>query len=69
MRINNQIFIEWTIARVYEDFSFTKAIDTALKQVSLKEGEKVEVHQLVNVGEFNNEKIFLIILNVISDVG
>lgn len=66
MRINNQIFIEWTIARTYEDFSFTKAIDNALKQVSLKEGEKVEVHQLVNVGEFNNEKIFLIILNVIS---
>lgn len=48
-------------------FSFTKAIDTALKQVSLKEGEKVEVHQLVKVGEFNNEKVFLIILNVVSD--
>ncbi|MGG3890037.1 hypothetical protein [Metabacillus fastidiosus] len=67
MRINNQIFIEWTIARVYEDFSFSKAIDTALKQVCLKEDEKVEVHQLVNVGEFNNEKIFLIILNVITN--
>lgn len=67
MRINNQIFIEWSIAKVYEDFSFTKAIDTALKQVSLKEGEKVEVHQLVKVGEFNNEKVFLIILNVFSD--
>lgn len=67
MRINNQIFIEWTIVRVYEDFSFTKAIETALKQVSLKEDEKVEVHQLVNVGEFNNEKVFLIILNVITE--
>lgn len=66
MRIGNQIVIEWAIARVYEDFSFAKAVDNALKQVILNEGEKVEIHQLVNVGEFNDEKIFLIILNVIS---
>lgn len=66
MRINNQIFIEWTIARVYKDFSFEKSLDNALKQVCLNKGEMVEVHQLVNVGEFNNRKIFLIILNVIS---
>ncbi|QTD41880.1 hypothetical protein [Sporosarcina sp. Te-1] len=66
MRINNQIVIEWTIARVYEDFSFAKAVDNGLKQVNLNEGEKVEIHQLVNIGEFNNEKIFLIILNVIA---
>lgn len=66
MRIGNQIVIEWTIARIYENFSFEKAIDNVLKQVILNEGEKVEIHQLVNVGEFNNEKIFLIILNVIS---
>lgn len=66
MRLNNQIVIEWAIARVYEDFSFAKALDNVLKTVSLNEGEKVEIHQLVNVGEFNNEKTFLIILNVIS---
>ncbi|WP_121610777.1 hypothetical protein [Mesobacillus foraminis] len=53
-------------------FLFTKGIETALKQTnefSLKEDEKVEVHQVVNVGEFNNEKVFLIILNVIKDKG
>ncbi|MFJ7677097.1 hypothetical protein ACQKIC_18230 [Peribacillus sp. NPDC046944] len=66
MRIGNKIVIEWIIARVYEDFSFAKAVDNALKQVTLNEREKVELHQIVNVGEFNNEKIFLIILNVIS---
>ena len=66
MRIGNQIVIEWTIARVYEDFSFAKALDNALKQVILNEEEKVEIHQLVNVGEFNDEKVFLIILNIIS---
>ncbi|MET3658860.1 hypothetical protein [Sporosarcina psychrophila] len=66
MRINNQIVIEWTIARVYEDFSFAKALDNGIKLASLNEGEKVEIHQLVNVGEFNNEKVFLIILNIIS---
>lgn len=46
MRINNQIFIEWAIKRDYEDFSFTKSIESALNLVSLKEGEKVEVHQV-----------------------
>ena len=66
MRINNQIVIEWTIARVYEDFSFAKALDNGIKLATLNEGETVELHQLVNVGEFNNEKVFLIILNVIS---
>ncbi len=59
MGIGNRIVIEWTIARVYEDFSIAKAVDNALKQVILYEGEKVDLHQLVNVGEFNNEKIFL----------
>lgn len=67
MRINNQIFIEWAIKRVYEDFSFTKAIESGINLLSLKEGEKVEVHQVINVGEFNDGKIFLIILNVIKD--
>ncbi|MEK3981471.1 hypothetical protein MKY37_20885 [Psychrobacillus sp. FSL K6-2836] len=66
MRIGNQLVIEWTIARVYEDFSFSKALDNAIKHARLSEGESVELHQLVNVGEFNNEKVFLIILNVIS---
>jgi len=66
LRIGNRIVIEWTIARVYEDFSFAKALDNALKQVILNEEEKVEIHQLVNVGEFNDEKVFLIILNIIS---
>ncbi|MEK5038390.1 hypothetical protein [Sporosarcina sp. FSL K6-3457] len=66
MRINNQIVIEWTIARVHENFSFAKSLDNVLNTVSLNEGEKVEIHQLVNVGEFNNEKVYLIILNVIS---
>ena len=66
MRVNNQIVIEWMIARVYEDFSFSKALDNGIKQATLNEGETVEIHQLVNVGEFNNEKVFLIILNVIS---
>ena len=66
MRLNNQIVIEWTIARVYEDFSFSKALNDGIKLATLNEGETVELHQLVNVGEFNNEKVFLIILNVIS---
>jgi len=66
LRINNQIVIEWTIAILYEDFSFAKALDNGIKLATLKEGETVELHQLVNVGEVNNGKIFLIILNVIS---
>jgi rRNA maturation protein Rpf1 len=66
LRLNNQIVIEWTIARVYEDFSFSKALDNVLKTVYLNKGEEIEIHQLINVGEFNNEKVYLIILNVTS---
>jgi hypothetical protein len=67
LRVRNQIFIEWSIRRIYEDFSFTKTIDSVLKETDLKEGEMVEVHQVVNLGEFNGEKVFLIILNVITN--
>lgn len=67
MRIRNQIFVEWTIRRVYEDLSFTKTIDNVLQETDLKEGEMVEVHQVVNLGEFNGEKVFLIILNIITN--
>ena len=44
MRLNNQIVIEWSIARVYEDFSFAKALYNVLDTVALNEGEKVEIH-------------------------
>jgi hypothetical protein len=67
LRINNQIFIEWTIANVYKDFSFSDTIQEILQTTQLDEGETIEVHQVVNIGEFNNEKKFLIILNVKSN--
>lgn len=33
----------------------------------LKEGEALEIHQVVFVGEFNNEKVYLIILNIVPE--
>jgi hypothetical protein len=67
MRINNQVFIEWSIANINKDFSFSDTIKEILQTTELHEKETVAVHQIVKIGEFNNEKKFLIILNVNSN--
>ncbi|MGM0924179.1 hypothetical protein [Metabacillus idriensis] len=71
IRIQNQIVIEWIIAKYYEDFSFEKRLENAIKMQMelhpLKEGEALEIHQVVFVGEFNNEKVYLIILNIVPE--
>ncbi|WP_419394180.1 hypothetical protein [Cytobacillus praedii] len=68
MRLQNQIIIEWTIRNYYSDFSFEKHLEDVINETKpLREGEALEIHQVVYVGEFNNEKVYLIILNIIPE--
>lgn len=68
MRFHKQIIIEWSIRNYYEDFSFERHIERVVNQKEmLKEGEALQVHQVVYVGEFHNEKVYLIILNIIQE--
>lgn len=68
MRLQNQIIIEWTIRNYYSDFSFEKHLEHVINETKpLKEGEALEIHQVVYVGEFNNEKVYLIILNIVPE--
>ncbi|MEK5063677.1 hypothetical protein [Cytobacillus sp. FSL R5-0596] len=68
MRLQNQIVIEWTIRNYYSDFSFEKHIESVINETKpLKEGEALEIHQVVYVGDFNNEKVYLIILNIVPE--
>ncbi|MGN7175073.1 hypothetical protein BK139_08915 [Paenibacillus sp. FSL R5-0490] len=68
MRLQNQIIIEWTIRNHYNDFSFEKHLaDVINESHTLKEGEALQIHQVVPVGEFNNEKVYIIILNIVPE--
>ncbi|MED3575652.1 hypothetical protein ACTHO0_27710 [Cytobacillus praedii] len=68
MRLQNQIIVEWTIRNYYSDFSFEKHLTDVIKEShALKEGETLEIHQVVYVGEFNNDKVYLIILNILPE--
>ena len=68
MRLQNQIIIEWTIRNYYSDFSFEKHLEDVINETKpLREGEALEIHQVVYVGEFNNEKVYLIILNIVPE--
>lgn len=68
MRLQNQIIIEWTIRNHYSDFSFEKHLDDVVKDShSLKEGEALKIHQVVYVGEFNGEKVYIIILDIVPE--
>ncbi|WP_019380315.1 hypothetical protein [Actinomadura geliboluensis] len=74
MRLQNQIIVEWTIHNYYSDFSFEKHLADVIKEShTLKEGEALEIHQVVYVGEFNNDKgykndkVYLIILNIVPE--
>lgn len=68
MRLQNQIVMEWSIRNYYSDFSFEKHLANVIKEAHpLKDGEALEIHQVVFVGEFNNEKVYLIILNIVPE--
>jgi len=69
MRIQNQILIEWRYIKHYDDVPFLKRIGRFVKLQNelLKEGEALEIHQICYVGEFNKEKVYIIILNVIPE--
>ncbi|TCJ01977.1 hypothetical protein [Cytobacillus praedii] len=68
MRLQNQIIIEWTIRNYYSDFSFEKHLEDVINETKpLREGEALEIHQVVYVGEFNNDKVYLIILNIVPE--
>lgn len=68
VRLHNQIVLEWSIRNYYEDFSFEKHITDVINESNtLKDGEALEIHQVVFVGEFNNEKTYLIILNIVPE--
>lgn len=68
MRLQNQIIVEWTIRNYYSDFSFEKHLADVIKEpYTLKKGEALEIHQVVYVGEFNNDKVYLIILNIVPE--
>ncbi len=68
MRFQNQIIVEWKIRKYYEDFSFEKHLERVINDTqSLNEGEALEIHQVVYVGEFHQEKVYLIILNIVQE--
>ncbi|MRX54858.1 hypothetical protein GJU41_12820 [Bacillus idriensis] len=68
MRLKNQYIIEWKIRNYYSDFSFEKHLESVINDSqTLKEGEALEIHQVVFVGEFNKEKVYLIILNIVPE--
>jgi hypothetical protein len=67
MRLRNQIIVEWTIVNHYDDVTFVERLGKAVKMQEelLKEGEALEVHQVTYVGEFEKEKKYIIILNIL----
>ncbi|MGM0867570.1 MAG: hypothetical protein ACQEWF_23240 [Bacillota bacterium] len=67
MRIQNQIIVEWTIVRHYDDVSFAQRLGQVVKlqEELLKEGEAMEIHQVAYAGEFEKEKKYIIILNIV----
>ena len=70
MSLQNQIIIEWTIRTHYNDVSFAERIEHVIKaqKEQLKEGEAIEIHQIVYVGEIKEkEKTYLIILNIVPE--
>ena len=69
MRLKNQIIVEWTLVKHYEDVSFVQRLEHVIKaqNETLKEGEVLEIHQIIYVGEFNQEKVYIIILNIIPE--
>jgi hypothetical protein len=70
MSLQNQIIVEWTIITHYEDVSFAERLERVIKaqKERLKEGEAIEIHQIVYLGEIKEkEKTYLIILNVVPE--
>ncbi|KGR74716.1 hypothetical protein [Ureibacillus sinduriensis] len=69
MRIQNQIIVEWTIAKHYDDVPFGERLGRVLKLQNelLKEGEALEIHQVTYIGEIDKEKVYIIILNIIPE--
>jgi uncharacterized protein with WD repeat len=70
MSLQNQLIIEWTIITHYDDVSFAERLERVIKaqKEQLKEGEALEIHQIVYVGEIKeNEKTYLIILNIVPE--
>lgn len=68
MRFQNQIIVEWKIRKYYEDFSFERHLERVINDTqSLNEGEELQIHQVVYVGEFHKEKVYLIILNIVQE--
>lgn len=67
MRIHNQIIIEWTLITNYDDVTFAERLGQVVKAQNelIKDGESLEIHQVTYVGEFNKEKKYIIILNII----
>lgn len=70
MSLQNQVIIEWTIRKYYNDVSFAERLEHVIKaqKKHLKEGEAIQIHQMVYVGEMKkNEKTYLIILNIVPE--
>ncbi|RFB09442.1 hypothetical protein DZB84_24370 [Bacillus sp. HNG] len=70
MSLQNQVIIEWTIRTYYEDVSIAERLEHIIKaqKEQLQEGEALEIHQIVYVGEIKqNEKTYLIILNIVPE--
>ncbi|WP_121610815.1 hypothetical protein [Mesobacillus foraminis] len=70
MSLQNQVIIEWTIRKHYNDVSFAERFEHVIKaqKEQLKEGEAIQIHQIVYVGEMKkNEKTYLIILNIVPE--
>lgn len=67
MRLQNQLIVEWSIRKHYDDVTFAERLGQLVKlqNESLKEGEALEIHQITYVGEFNKEKVYIIILNIV----
>ncbi|TCN26514.1 hypothetical protein [Mesobacillus foraminis] len=70
MSLQSQVIIEWTIRKHYNDVSFAERLEHVIKaqKEHLKEGEAIQIHQMVYVGEMKkNEKTYLIILNIVPE--
>lgn len=67
MRIQNQIIVEWSLIKDYDDVTFSERLGQAVKMQNefIKEEEALQIHQVTYVGEFNKEKKYIIILNII----
>lgn len=70
MRLQNQLIVEWSIRKHYDDVTFAERLGQLVKlqNESLKEGEALEIHQITYVGEFNKEKVYIIILNIVPKI-